>query len=109
MHISDSKGNLSRRVVPLSEFDSQHLTSNALPAVQMPGLNAVTACEIVASSALSKFKGSLTRDLSSRQLGYLLHTMAALIRPTLFFKKIVRIAVHSTINVNSRCKNRYFQ
>ena len=56
MHISDSKGNLSRRVVPLSEFDSQHLTSNALPAVQMPGLNAVTACEIVASSALSKFK-----------------------------------------------------
>lgn len=76
MHISDSKGNLSRRVVPLSEFDSQHLTSNALPAVQMPGLNAVTACEIVASSALNKFKGSLTRDLSSRQLGYLLHTMA---------------------------------
>ena len=71
-HLADSKGNLSRRVIPISEIEQQHLTSTPEPICTVPGQYSVEACEIVAASAFPVFSGSMTKDLSSRQLGYLL-------------------------------------
>lgn len=86
-HVSDSKNNLSRRVVPLSEIESAHLTSTPELLIQMPGISAITACEIASASSLDNFKGSMSGDLSSRQLGYLLHAAAGTEKASLIFKE----------------------
>ncbi len=85
MHISDSKNNLSRRVVLLSEIAAAHLTSTPEPVVPDLGVGNIAACEIAASSALENFKGSMTADLSSRQMGYLLHATAGSERAKVIF------------------------
>ena len=71
-HLSDSKNNLSRRVTPLADYSSLHLTSSPEPIAQVPGVAAVVACETVAESALGAFEGSMAKDMSSRQMGYVL-------------------------------------
>lgn len=58
-HLADSKGNLSRRVIPMAEIESLHLMSTPAPVATVPGVAAVERCELVAASALGAFAGSL--------------------------------------------------
>lgn len=75
-HMSDNKSNLSRRVIPLAEIEAQHIGSTPVPIATCPGVAGCTACELVAASKTDVFNGSLTRDLSPRQIGYLLRCTA---------------------------------
>lgn len=71
-HLNDSKTNISRRVVPISEIENQHIASLPVPITTVSGLGGCQCCEIVPQSQVEAFSGSITQDLSSRQIGYLL-------------------------------------
>ncbi len=75
-HLTDSKTTVHRRVVPLSGIESGHLNSNPELITDAPGVAGMVGCEIVASSALGAFNGSLEKDMSTRQIGYTLRTLA---------------------------------
>lgn len=74
LHMVDSKNSVYRRVVPLAELASVHLTSSPALITDAPGIADIIACEIVDSSALDAFGGSMNRDMSTRQIGYPLRT-----------------------------------
>lgn len=71
-HLNDSKHNLSRRVIPLAEIEALHIASTPVPLTGVPGVAGCQGCEIVPASQIGAFSGATTRDLSSRQMGYLL-------------------------------------
>jgi hypothetical protein len=69
LHLSDNKNNLYRRVVPMTEIPQSHLTSSPERFVELPGVNAIEACEIVDAGSLESFVGSMSSDMSTRQIG----------------------------------------
>ncbi len=76
VYYSDNKGNLSRRVILMSELQDLHLTSTPDNLPQGAGAAGVAGCELVASSAINAFEGSLTKEMSSRQIGYVMRASA---------------------------------
>lgn len=75
-YLTDSKNNISRRVLLLNEMPDQHLTSSPEQITQAPGVADIVAYELVAASALGAFEGSFNRDMSNRQIGYVLRAAA---------------------------------
>jgi len=76
-HLTDSKTTVHRRVVPLADIQSGHLNSNPEIIANAPGVAGVEGCEIVAEGSIDSFNGSLEKDMSTRQIGYTLRTLAA--------------------------------
>ena len=75
-YLTDNKNTLYRRVIPLADIESQHLNSSPVAITDAPGVAAVDTCEIVAASSLGAFAGSMQKDMSTRQIGYTLRTVA---------------------------------
>lgn len=71
-YLVDNKNTLYRRVIPLTDIASQHLNSTPYAITEAPGVAGVSACEIAASSSLDMFAGSMSKDMSTRQIGYTL-------------------------------------
>ncbi len=75
-YLTDNKNTLYRRVIPLSDIETQHLNSTPVSLTDAPGVAGVVACEIAAASSLGAFDGSMSKDMSTRQIGYTLRTTA---------------------------------
>lgn len=75
-YLFDNKNTLYRRVIPLADIESQHLNSTPGALTEAPGVAGVAACEIAASSSLTMFAGSMSKDMSTRQVGYTLRATA---------------------------------
>lgn len=86
-HLTDSKATVHRRVVPLASFENGHLNSNPQPVADAPGVAGIAGCEIVAASSLEAFNGSLEKDMSTRQIGYTLRTVAGSDRALELFRE----------------------
>lgn len=69
VYITDTKDNLFRRTMRMTDIPAAHLTSTPERIVEMPA-NATVACELVAESQVENFSVSLATKLTSRQLGY---------------------------------------
>ncbi|MDO4319273.1 MAG: ATP-binding protein [Bacteroidales bacterium] len=68
--LTDNKGNMFRRVTPMSDIEASHLTSNPDRITEVPGTNETLLSDIVAPEAVDSFEGSLRSKLGSRQIGY---------------------------------------
>jgi len=68
--LTDNKNNLYRRVTPLQDIESSHLTSTPDRITEVSGTNATVCCEIVAPEAVEAFGSSLRGRLGGRQIGY---------------------------------------
>ncbi len=76
VHLTDSKNNVSRRVMTMADIPSSHLTSAPENISDVNGTGDVVAAELVQENCFDYFRGSLVRDLSGRQIGYTLRTGA---------------------------------
>lgn len=69
--ISDSKGNLSRRVTPVNDIPATHLRSTPERLLQL-SCDETVAAELVAAESIDRFAESTSSELSGRQIGYTL-------------------------------------
>lgn len=75
VYLTDTKDNLYRRTLRVSEIPAGHLTSAPERILDMPA-GPTVACELVASPQTDSFAASLASNLSGRQIGYTMRCQA---------------------------------
>lgn len=96
LYLADSKGNLYRRVVPVSSLTAAHLTSTPENITgQEPEL---VTCETVAGRNIDNFTNSLPANMSSRQLGFTMRCHAHSDKASQYISEDVKAAEYATNN-----------
>lgn len=95
VHITDSKGNISRRVMTMSDIPASHLNSTPENISEVSGTGNVVGAEQVEDGCFDHFKGSLVKDLSGRQIGYILRATAGTDRALEIFEDDVKHCRHN--------------
>ena len=71
--IYDNNDGLWQRATPIAELEAAHVNSQPKRFIDAPGLAGTVLYDIIDATAREEFKGSLTSDISQRQLGYTMH------------------------------------
>lgn len=67
--ITDSRGNLYRRVTPVADISAGHLNGTPERLAEIPSTSNIEACETVDESAMPYFAQAMKSRLSARQAG----------------------------------------
>ncbi|MDE6301274.1 MAG: ATP-binding protein [Muribaculaceae bacterium] len=90
VHLTDSKNNLSRRVMTMADIPSAHLNSTPGNISDVSGAGHVVGAELVGEGCFEHFRGSMVKELSGRQIGYALRTAADSVRAREIFEDDVK-------------------
>lgn len=71
--LSDTRGNLWRRITPVREIESAHLTSTPARITETAGTDETVVAEIVSAAAMPGLRQSFKSNLNNRQIGVTLH------------------------------------
>ena len=71
--VHDNNYGLWQRATPVADLEAAHVNSQPKRFIDAPGLAGIVLYDIIDASAREEFKGSLTSDISQRQLGYTMH------------------------------------